>query len=77
MGSISVFCRRGGKGIECDEVLDNGRYLGARIQRVALPAGMHTITVRTRNPSQECTFTKRVDAEDFVSIRADMDDCKR
>ena len=77
MGSISVFCRRGGKGIECDEVLDNGRYLGARIQRVALPAGMHTITVRTRNPSQECTFTKRVDAEDFVSIRAYMDDCKR
>ncbi len=73
MGYLSVFCRRGGKGIECDEVLDNGRYQGARIQRLALPVGQHKITVRTKNPPIEKVYTVIVKIDELNTIRAEME----
>lgn len=72
-GLISVFCRRGGKGIDCDEVLDNGLTLGAKIQRVALPVGEHRITVRTKSPASERVFTRFIKVDELETIRADME----
>ncbi len=73
MGYLSVFCRRGGRGIDCDEVIDNGAYLGAKIERVRLRVGEHRITVRTKSPAVEKTWTVYVKADGIEMLRADMD----
>jgi serine/threonine-protein kinase len=72
-GTLSVFCRRGGRGIDCDEVLDNGRYLGAKIERVRIPVGEHRLIVRTKVPKVERVFSVYVKADGFEMVRADMD----